>query len=73
MFEKIQRVSSVGVTVFTRIPKLNLDFSSGLKRGGSDLAGRERLKIQLRRSWDFIPQQFVEERVTLFESSPGSG
>src|ERR1022692_1751258 len=37
---------------------------------GSDLPSRERLKSQLRRSWDFILQEFVEQRVTLVESSP---
>src|ERR1039458_1254678 len=38
---------------------------------GSDLPARERLKSQLRRSWNFILQEFVEQRVTLVESSPG--
>src|ERR1700687_4995112 len=42
-----------------------------MRSSGRDLPSRERLKLQLRRSWNFILQEFVEQRVTLVESSPG--
>src|ERR1700687_6038715 len=42
-----------------------------MRSSGRDLPSRERLKFQLRRSWNFILQEFVQQRVTLVESSPG--